>query len=998
MKSKTNCAGQRRLYAVPITRHQVAYLLLLLFCTASSLFVSAQTRLRIEGRVTDSLSKALSGVSVTEKGTRNATFTNSNGEYAISVANNQSVLVFSSIGFGTREMLVGGNTSINLSMRTENSSLGEVVVVGYGTQRRKEVTSAVATVSPEQFNKGNISDVAQLLQGKVAGLSISRPGGNPNGGFAIRLRGLSTLGANASPLVVVDGQIGADINTVDPNDIASIDVLKDAASAAIYGTRGSSGVIIITTKRGGRIPTLTYNGTVTAEQPGMFTPHMSAAEFKKAGGRDLGAETDWNDVITRTAFSQIHNLSLSGGSGGATYIASLNYRNVEGVAIKTGFDQINGHMGVTQKALKDKLSLTLDVTVNSRKSDFGFDRAFQYATIFNPTAPLRTTDPNLNLTGSGYVEQNFVEYANPLAVLEQNTNKGENKRLNFNASATYELIKGLKFSTRYAQQTTSNYRWAYLPRTSFDTRLLSGGSGFTRNGLAQKQDDENLNRLYENTLSYDTKLFGDLGVAAVAGYSYQDFENKGFLIRAGNFLSDAVAENISSALDFKNGRAESNSYRNGSRLVAFFGRLNLNYRDFAFLSASLRREGSTQFGENNKWGMFPAVSGGLDIDKIVDIPKVNSLKLRGSYGVTGALPPSPYLSLFLYGPTGRSFLNNGVFGPSFEPTQNENPDLKWEKKGEFDIGLDFSLFNSRLTGSFDYYNRQTTDLLFNATVPVPPYPTNRRWMNIGTMENKGVELLIAYDVFKNKDFTWNTSTNFSTYSVKLSKLNRDLAGNVIGASNLGSPGQEATQITRAVEGQKIGIIWGPIYKGVDANGKFLFADADGKATSSDAFKTQIGNGLPKFEAGWTNTFRYKNLDLNFFLRGSFGHDLVNTYRAFFENSTPTVISSYNVVKTKYYNPDLKAGQTFSSLFVERASFVKLDNATLGYDFNFKGDKTIKGLRLFVNGQNLFVITDYTGVDPEVRYSYGGNILAPGVDNRDSWVRTRSYTFGVNLKL
>ena len=952
----------------------------------------------VQGTVKDNSNQPLAGVSITVKGSSAGTTTDASGNYSISVPSASSVLVFSFVGFPNQEIEVGNKASINVSLSPLAGQLNEVVVVGYGTQKRKEVTSAVATVSAEQFNKGNISDVSQLLQGKVAGLSIARPGGNPNGGFTVRLRGLSTLGANTSPLVVVDGQVGADINTIDPNDIQSIDVLKDAASAAIYGTRGSSGVIIITTKRGGRIPTVTYNGSVTAEVPAEFTAHMTAAEFKAAGGKDLGANTDWNKEITRTAISHIQNLSLSGGGNGTSYIASVNYRDAQGVAINTGFKQLNGHFGLTQKALKDRLTFTLDVTATRRASKYGFDRAFQYATIFNPTAPLHTTDPVLNLTGSGYVEQNFVEYANPLAVLEQNTNKGELKRININGSASYEIFRGLKFLIRYAQQSTSDYRWAYLPKTSFDSRLLSGGSGYSRNGLAQKQDDEGYSQLYENTLSYDKKVFGDLNLSAVAGYSYQDFLYQGYLIRAGNFLTDAVSENISSALDFKNGKAESSSYKNGSRLVAFFGRLNLNYNDFAFLSASLRREGSTQFGENNKWGMFPAVSAGLDISRLTEIPRVNSLKLRASYGVTGALPPSSYLSLFLYGPTGRSFYYNGAYSPSYEPTQNENPDLKWERKAEFDAGIDFALLNNRLTGSVDYYNRQTSDLLFNATVPVPPYPTSRKWMNIGTLENKGVEFLLGYDVFKNKDFTWNTAANFSTYSIKLTKLNKDLAGNVIGASNLGSPGQEATQITRAMEGEKIGIIWGPIYKGVDANGKYLFDDGTGKAVASDAYKTKIGNGLPKFELGWTNTFRYKNFDLNFFLRGSFGHDLVNTYRAFFENASPTVVASYNVVKTKYYNSDLKSGQTFSSLFVENASFVKLDNATLGYDFNFKSDGAIKGLRAFINGQNLFVITDYTGVDPEVRYSYGGNILAPGVDARDTWVRTRSFTFGVNLKL
>jgi len=970
-------------------------ILLLLLLGGNTLFA----QIRVQGKVTDPGNAPLAGVTVSQKGGQGSAVTNAEGNFSVSVSNEQSILVFSYVGYQSQEMPVGNKTTIDLQLTPLAGALNEVVVVGYGTLKRKEVTSAVATVNSAQFNKGNISDVAQLLQGKVSGLSISKPGGNPNGGFIIRLRGLSTLGANTAPLVVVDGQVGADINTIDPNDIQSVDMLKDAASAAIYGTRGSSGVIIITTKRGRGTPVVSYNGSVTAEKPGMFTPHMSAAEFKAAGGNNLGAETDWNKEITRTAISHIHNISFSGATGnGTSYIASANYRDVEGVAIKTGFNQINAHFGLSQKAMKDKLTFTIDATTTRRSSQFGFDRAFQYATIFNPTAPLHTEDPAYNITGSGYVEQNFVEYANPLAVLEQNTNNGILKRTNINATGTWEIIKGLKFLIRYAQETGSNYRWIYLPKTSFDTRLLDGGSGYTRNGYAQQQDDEAYSRLYENTLSYDKQVFRDLNLTAVAGYSYQSFLYNGVLVRAGDFLSDVNSENIQNAGDFKNGRAFSNSYKNGSRLVAFFGRLNLNYRDMAFLSASLRREGSTQFGENNKWGMFPAVSLGLDVTRLVEIPSVNTLKVRASYGVTGALPPRSYLSLFLYGPTGRSFPYEGVYIPTYEPSQNDNPDLKWEKKGELDFGLDFALLNNRLTGNFDYYNRKTKDLLFNATVPVPPYPTDKRWMNIGTLESKGVELLLAYDVIKSKSLTWNTGVNFSTYNVKLTELNKDLAGTVIGASNLGSPGQEQTQITRAVEGEKIGIIWGAIYRGLDASGKFLFDDGTGKPVSSDAYKTKIGNGLPKFELGWSNTFRYKNFDLNFFLRGQFGHDLVNTYRAFFETSQSTVIASYNVVKTKYFDPALTSPLTFSSLYVENASFVKLDNATLGYDFDLKSGY-IKGLRAFFTGQNLFVITKYTGVDPEVRYTYGNppNVLAPGVDARDTWVRTRSYTLGINLK-
>ena len=977
------------------------YVTILILALILSNAIFAQ--ISVTGKVTDNTGKAFSGVTVMNKGTSSGTSTDANGAYTLNVLNSKAVLVFSFVGYPSREIEVGSKTTIDLSLSPSAGQLDEVVVTGYGTQRRKEVTSAITTVNAAQFNKGNINDVAQLLQGKVAGLSISKPGGNPNSGFTMRLRGLSTLGANTQPLIVVDGQVGADINTIDPNDIQSIDVLKDAASAAIYGTRGSSGVIIITTKRGSRVPVLTYNGSVSAEVPGKFIPHMSAAEFKAAGGKDLGSVTDWNKEITRTAYSQIHNLSYSGGnSSGTSYLASINYRDVEGVSIKTGFNQLNAHIGLTQRALKDKLNLSLDVIVTQKEAVLGFDRAYQYATIFNPTAPLHTTDApgsgGLNLTGSGYVEQNFVEYANPLAVLEQNTNKSNLKRQNINSSASYEIIHGLKAQVRYAQQNSSDFRWAYLPKTSFDSRIIGGNrSGFSANGLAEKQDNETYSRLFETTLSYDTKLFEDLNLSAVGGYSYQYFLNNGLYMRAGDFLSDVNSENILNAGDIKNGKAVMSSYKNGSKLIAFFGRANFNYKDMAFLSASLRKEGSTQFGENNKWGMFPAVSAGFDISRLTRIPNVNSFKIRGSYGVTGALPPNSYLSQFLYGPTGSSFLYNGGYIPSYAPSQNANPDLQWERKAEFNVGLDFALFGSRLRGSLDYYTRNTSDLLFNATVPVPPNPTDRKWMNIGTLENKGFEFVIGYDVFKNTNFTWNTSVNFSTIKVKLKELNKDLAGTVIGASNLGSPGQEQTQITRAVEGKPIGMIWGAKYMGLDANGKFLFDDGTGKAVLSDAYKTQIGNGLPKFEAGWTNTFGYKNFDLNFFLRGSFGHDLVNTFRAFFENSTPSNIASYNVVTTKYFDPAVKSQPTFSSLFVEKASFVKLDNATLGYNFNFKKEGIVKGLRAFINGQNLFVITDYTGVDPEVRYSYGGNVLAPGVDARDTWVYARTFTFGVNVK-
>lgn len=982
---------------------QACFMLFLTLHVALFSFAQSKT---ITGKITDSKDGSpVVGASVIAKGANSGgTVTNADGAFSITVPSSVNALIVSYVGFTAQEISIEGKTSVDVSLVSTGSSLNEVVVVGYGSQRKKEVTSAITSINSEQFNKGNVNDVAQLLQGKVAGLSISRPGGDPNGGFVLRLRGLSTIGANAQPLIVVDGQIGADINTVDPNDIKSIDVLKDGSAAAIYGTRGSAGVIIISTKSGkSGPPQVSYNVSATAENAVKFTDHMTADEFIALGkGTNYGAKTDWNKEITRTAISHVHNLNFSGGNSGTVYSASLNYRKSEGVAITTGFQQINGRLNLTHKALNNKLVFNVDMSTTRRKSDFGFPDAFKYATIYNPTAPVYSKDPLYDLTGGGYYEANFVDYSNPVAMLRQNTNKGQLNRFNISASAEYEIIKGLKFLTRYAQQTSSFYGEMYSPRNAFISRgFVNGVNGFARGGYAFKRDDETFNQLYENTLSYQTRI-DKLEVNAIGGYSYQDFEFKGFSVGGGNFVTDASSENFAAALDFLRGQGSLGSYKNAYKLIAFFGRVNLNWDDLVFLSASLRREGSTMFGENNRWGYFPAASAGVDLQRLLNIPSVNTLKLRASFGVTGALPTGPYQSFDRLNRVSTYYTGNDVYQFAYGGFVNPNPDLKWEKKIETDIGVDFAAFDNRLNGTIDYFNRKTTDLIFNVTVPSPPALFNNTWKNIGELTNQGIELMLNYDLIKKSGtaFNWTTGVNFSTYDIVLTKLDESLEGSYVGATNLGTPGQEATQLTRAVAGKEIGLLYGYKYMGIDANGKYLFADKDGKPVLADkgAERQYIGNGLPKFEFGWTNTFRYKNFDFNFFLRGSIGHELINTFRAFYEN--PNVATSYNVVNTKYFNPAITDAQIYSSLHVEKASFAKLDNATLGYTFPIaktsKFGSMVRSLRAYITGQNLFVITDYTGVDPEVRYTDNGNVLAPGIDRRETWVRTRAFTVGVNV--
>jgi TonB-linked SusC/RagA family outer membrane protein len=956
----------------------------------------------VSGKVVDSKDNTpVVGASVTAKGTNAGTSTGQDGSFTLVVPASATTLVISSIGFATQEATIRTG-SMAISLVQGGNNLNEVVVTGYGTQRRREVTSAITKISPEGFNKGNISDVAQLLQGKVAGLSISKAGSNPNGGYTLRLRGLSTLGSNTAPLIVIDGQIGADLNTIDPNDIANVEVLKDGSAAAIYGTRGSAGVIIVTSKKGrSGSSQVNYSGSMSVEDPFRFTPHMTAAEFRALGkGTDYGASTDWNKEITRTALATAHNIAFSGGTPQTTYSVSFNYRGQEGVAIETGFQQFNGRANITHKALKNRLVMSLDVNGTKRQQKNGFNDAFKYATIYNPTSPVYSDDPLYDIAGGGYFEANFVDYSNPVAMLVQNRNKTSSVRYFLQGSAELEIIKGLKLLARYGQQDQNSLNDQYSPRTAFISRGFANGvQGSARRGYLFKNYNESFNRLFESTLSY-TKRFGKLGLDAVAGYSWQQFDFSGFNVGGGDFITDASSYNFGAALDFRNGIGSVGSYKNANRLIGFFGRVNLNWDDFIFLSASVRQEGSTMFGKDNQWGTFPAVSAGIDLKRIIDVDFINSLKFRASYGVTGALPPSPYLSMDRLGTSGQYYAGNGTYLQSYAGFVNPNANLGWETKNELDFGLDFTLLNNRLTGSFDYYNRQTRDLLFNVEVPSPPALFNNTWQNIGVLENQGVELTLNYDVIRNQSFTWNTGIVYTTYNIFLKQLNESLRGQTVGNTNLGTPGQEATVLNRNTEGNPIGGLWGYTYLGVDNNGKYLYADSAGKPITADKNPPRgfIGNGLPDFEFGWNNTFKYKNFDLSFFIRGAIGHEMINTFRAFYEN--PNVATSYNVINSKYFNPNLTDAQIYSSLHVEKGSFAKLDNATIGYNFQIKQGSNFSGyvrnLRLYLTGQNLAMITNYTGVDPEVRYADGNNPLAPGIDRRETWVMSRIFTFGVNV--
>jgi iron complex outermembrane receptor protein len=984
-------------------------LTLLLFGFAIS-FACAQGR-TVKGKVTSATEGPLPGVNIVLQGSVQGTMTDAGGNYSIAVPGPEAVLVFSFISYTTQTVTVGNQSTIDVVLAPAMSSLNEVVVTGYGTQKKREVTSSITSVKSDEFNKGSVNNPVELIQGKVAGLSISKPGSNPNGMYDIRLRGLSTIGANLGPLVIIDGVIGADLNNVDPNDIESINVLKDGSAAAIYGTRGSSGVILVQTKKGKKgTAVIDYNVYVTAEMVAKNTNVMNAAEWRAMSaevglGTDFGANTDWFKQIEQTAISQVHNISMSGGTDKTSYRASINYRDNEGILITTGNQQLNGRINITQKALNDKLTLDLNLGATENNKQLGHDAAFRYASIYNPTAPVTSTDPAYTQYG-GYFQQVLFDYYNPVAILKLDTQNQKDRLLNMSVKGTYEIVKNLNIDAFYSFQTSNQHRSEYCSKYDY-------WGGMNRNGLATVQDDNQESKLFESTLHYIGDVTSAINLSVLGGYSYQEFVNDESYLQAGNFLTDDFSfNNFAAALDWKNGKGTVTSFKNSNKLIAFFGRVNLNINSMWFVTASARYEGSSRFGSANKWGMFPAIGGGADLSKLINLDFIDNLKLRVNYGITGNQPSDSYLSLQRLGPQGNFYYNgNFVFG--YSPVSNANTDLKWEKKGEFDAGFDFSLFSSKLSGSFDFYTRITKDLLFQYQVPVPPNLYNQAWLNLGKIKSSGLELSLNYNVVKKGDFNYSISL---TPSYILENTLVSLSGTYNGAElnygrqelgDMGSPGQNGTPIAVVQEGKPLGQILAYVYQGIDASGKFIFKDTNGDNTISAADRVVVGNGLPKFLMGFGNTLTYKNWDLNVFFRGVFGHDLVNSFRAFYE--VPAYITSYNLPKTtaNMRNADgtllAVTSGTLSSKYVEKGDFVSLDNMALGYNFVLPKTSAFSKIRVYVAGNNLFYITKYSGVDPNPRYvdsdptlgTYNSPLVT-GIDRRDTWFRSRSVTFGANF--
>ncbi len=972
------------------------YLTVLLMLATTMAWSQSRT---VTGKVTSSDDgTGLPGVNVIEKGTNNGTATDADGNFSLSVPST-ATLVFSFVGYETQEMAVGTQTTVNVSLSSDVTSLSEVVVVGYGSQEKKEITSSVVALSEKEFNRGNINDPTQLLQGKVPGLSVYNRGGDPNSNSTIRLRGISTVGANTSPLVVIDGVIGASLDNVDPNDIESINVLKDGSAAAIYGSRGSSGVILVTTKRGstrnGGLST-NYNGYISAATIARQQPLMSRSEYLAAGGNDLGSETDWVDEVTRTGISHVHNLAISGGNQQTTFRLSTNFRDINGILEKSGFDQINGRANLTHSALNDKLRFDFNMALTNRKSNYSFNEALRYAVLYNPTAPIRFDNGN-------YYQAILFDNFNPVAILDQNINEGKRKTLNYNAKIDYQLFEGLTLTANYGQQYENTLNGEYYSRASLFR-------GLNRGGLARRYTSDRSFTLFEAYGTY-SKLLGKVNLDLSAGYSFQEDNFEDLFLELGDFPSDILGYNMLEASgDRLSGLASrvniSSNASPANRIIAGFGRVNLTFDNAIFFNASVRREGSTKLGEDNQWGIFPAAGLGVDLNRYLSINNVDVLKFRVGYGVTGSLPNESGLSQDLY-----EYSLQGGGGVTLR--RDANKDLKWEQKSEINVGVDFGL-GGKFSGAIDVYTRDIKDFILERQVPVTEYPSGRRFENAGALKTNGAELSLAYNSFKFGELSWQPGIVLSTYKTTLEEFIIDEQM----MAELGAPGQNGTFMIRVAEGEEIGQIWGPVFSGVEGNGAPRFADinGDGQVISAPAealnpngdFK-QLGNGLPTMELGWTNQLTFKNWDLNAFFRGAFGHSLVNNFRAFYEPIDPGAINSYNRVLTDKAVAGLTSAQ-YSSLYVEKADFFKLDNITLGYNVKTASGAAVKSFRVYANVQNAFVITKYTGIDPEpVLQDFGGsdnggfvgttpNVLAPGIDRRNNYFTATTFTFGVNIGL
>jgi len=968
-----------------------------------SLTTVAQNTIKVEGTVTDENGAPLLGVTVTEKESNKSTTTNSNGQYSLSVLSSNT-LKFTYVGFVPYEVVVNGKSTIDVRLERTQNSLEDVVVIGYGTKKRGEITSAIAHVKEKDFVQGPVTSPMQLLAGKVAGLTINRPSGDPNASPEIILRGINSIKGANSPLVIIDGVPNASLASIQPEDIASIDVLKDASAAAIYGSQASGGVIIVNTKSGKGVKetTVNYNGWAGIESIVKKPDFLTGQEYRDlynehkadnfvrlpdaADMKDYGGDVNWMDAVTQKAFTHSHSVSVTGGWNKSSFSGSATYRDNEGIIKTTRNKTITSRLNFITSAINDRLTLNYTIQNSS------YDNALP-ASVWAPVLSRNPTIPAYNPDGSFYeLAAQSTPNPNPLAALYQRKAQQKGNTLLINTNTSLRIVGGLKTSLQYGWQRWNQNTGSY----QFVNSAASINSGLA--GTAQIQNWSSTQRTLNYTLEFDKSIGGSHAINAVAGYSYQDLKGDNSIIQNSGFFNDVFLWNNIGAgtagVPANGGMIGSSASM--TKLAAFFGRVNYNYAGKYLLSASLRREGSSVFGSENRWGLFPAVSAGwvISSESFMSNSKLfEELKLRAGYGVTGTQPAYNGVTINTLAPAGAAlgnrFYDNGSWNTiAYAPTQNYNPFLKWESNAELNIGVDFVFVKNKFSGSLDYYNKKISNLIYDYYVATPPniYPTST--LNVGSMRNTGIELLLKANVVDTKDLNINTTLTFSHNSNKVVSLSNEY--NKLEFADVGYIGDVfATNTHRLEEGLAMGNFYGYKFLGFDEDGKWILDNNGHPGNISNATKQIIGNGIPKMNAGLTVSVSYKNFDLSFLLRGAFKYQVLNLYRMYFENVTQLPL---NILKSALDLP-LRERPVYSDYYLENGDYVKLDNVSIGYTLKLKS-AAFKSMRASISGLNLLTFTGYKGVDPEV-YTSGG--LTPGIDGTAGNTQTNPYVFYIYPK-
>ena len=974
---------------------------LLVLFAAFSMTMSAQ----ITGTVLEaSTDFPIIGASVVEVGTTNGVITDFDGNFVLNVAEGAQIQI-SYVGFAAQTLAAKDGMVVKLAEDTY--MLQEVVAVGYGSQTKKEITGSVASVKADDFNKGAFNSAEGLLQGKVAGLTMSKDGGGDptNRGFSVQIRGAGSLTGSTTPLYIIDGVPGASMNNINPNDIESMDVLKDGSAAAIYGTRANAGVIIITTKKGKEGKTqVEYSGTVSTANTAGYIKLFGREDFIAAGGVDYEHETDWYKEITRVPVSTEHNIALSGGMKNVDYRASINYKLNQGLAKNSDYQEIMARASVNQSALNNLLEFNYNASYSKTNSNWIDHGAYQQAMKFNPTMPVYSdpSDPNYIKYGGYY--QNFDKsgFSNPVAIIMQPTDQGGDQTFLGSIRATLKPVAGLRISAFGSYQYWNRSTGKYLPSNS----VAGNGMG----GQASKSNDFNTTRMFEATAQYTNEIHNN-AFTVLVGYAYQDFVSE--RLSASNTMyptDDFLYNNLGlgeGLNNLTNGGSKDGigmgSWKEEWKLASAFARINYNYDQKYYLNASIRAEGSSKFGANNRWGYFPAVSASWLItneDFMRSQEVVEDLKLRAGYGVTGNMPGDCYPWI------GRMNKNEdyAYFGDSKVATWSlstvPNPNLKWETKHEVNVGIDFSFLKGRLTGAVDYYNRTTRDLLYWYAVDASKYEASSMLLNLGSLQNQGVELALTGLAVDRKNFTWNLGLTMAHNKNKVLSLGNEEfifpeADKQRGGVGDGSVGWTSQKFQILEEGQSVGNFYGYKFSRIGEDGTFYGWDSNGLEKKFSQLKGKdkviLGNALPIVTWGLSSSMSFFNVDFSFNIRGAIGGHLLNTKRLAYGNNSS--LASGNMI----VSPDngITPPKVMTDYYLESGTFAKLGDVTIGYTFKLNDEvkKYLTNARIYITGQNLATISSYSGVDPEAVNMSG---LEPGVEGVSYYPIPRTFMLGVNL--